>query len=636
MVPMMKIARVAAGLCAALLLAAVVPHVAQSQSTPGIETVEVDTTDVARGIVHARLTIPVSGTDVTLDYPAWLPGEHAPDGPIADLADLHVAGGGHDLAWRRDLVDLYAFHVTVPAGVTSIDVSLDYLLAAGGGGPYVSKERISTSKLYMLGWYALVLYPRGAVNSVLQVAPSITLAPGWDFGTALDTAARDGQHVTFKQTSFERLLDSPLLTGVNFKRYILDNGARPAEIDVAADVPEDREIPEARVRQLRNLIHQADAEYGARHWNHYNFLLSVTDLIGFNGIEHHESSDNRVTAGVMRDSDLFDAQADLLPHEFTHSWNGKYRRPFDLQVTNYNDPERTDLLWVYEGLTEYLGNVLATRSGLADAARFREAIADKAAALDTTPGRLWRPLADTTTSAPFLYAATSQFARIRRSVDFYAEGVLLWLDADGIIRQRSDGRKSLDDFVRAFYGPPSTGPKVVTYTREDIIRALNAVQPYDWTSFIHDRIDVVTADPPFGGLISHGWQLAYGATPTTYQKSAENGNKQLNALYSLGLLVNTDTGDIIDTEPASPAADAGLAPYGRILAIGGRRFSPAAFHAVVAATAGHPDAVVPIVVDQLGTVFTAELHYGGGERYPFLERIPHADDRLASVLAPRN
>jgi predicted metalloprotease with PDZ domain len=606
------------------------PAAARADNPP--ERVAVDAGDVARGIIHARLTIPVAGGPQTLVYPRWIPGDHAPVGPINELVSLRFRAAGRPVSWKRDLTDMYAFHVDVPPGTTTLDVSLDYLI--GAAGTTASTERVSSGRLAMINWYAAMLYPQGVVNSAYRVAPSITLPADWDYASALITARKSGRAVTFAPVTLETFLDSPLLTGADFRKITLDTTRGVAELDLAADAPENLAASDETIAKFKNLVHQADLEYGARHWTNYHFLVTLSDVIDYDGIEHHESSDDRAPATTFVDADALDFRGDLLPHEFTHSWNGKYRRPADLQVTNYQDPERTDLLWVYEGLTEYLGNVLASRSGFRTPDEFRDVVADAYADLDATTGRATRPLIDTATQAGWLYFATPEFSHMRRSTDFYPEGILLWLETDSIIRRETGGAKSLDDFVKAFVGPPATGPRVVTYTREDVVATLNGIAPYDWSTFFRTRIDDAALHPPADGFTADGWQLAYAADPNREMRSEEKLLEHVNALYSIGAIVN-DKGDVVDVREGSPAAQAGLAPYMHVLAVAGRRFSSDGVHAAIRATAAGGTSI-PFVVDDFGSVSTLVVAYRGGECYPRLIPIRGRPDLLTPIAQPRD
>ncbi len=612
-----------------MLVAALFPAVVKAQ--PVAERVHLDASDVGRGVVHATLAIPVHSGPQTLVYPRWIPGEHGPVGPINELITLRFRSGGKALPWKRDLTDMYAFSVDVPAGASTLDVSLDFLI--GAAGTMVSKERVSTSRMAMINWYAAVLYPQGAVNTSYTVIPSITLPEGWQDASALQTSGRVARTVAYAPVSLETLLDSPVLTAQYLRKVVLDRTHGVAELDLAADEPERLAASDETIGKFTNLIRQADLEYRARHWRNYHFLVVLSDAIEFNGIEHHESSDDRAPATFVTDAETLDFRADLLAHEFTHSWNGKYRRPQDLQVANYQDPERTDLLWVYEGLTEYLGNVLASRSGLRTPQEFRDIVASVYADMDATTGRATRPLLDTATQAGWLYFGTPQYAHMRRAVDFYPEGILIWLEADSIVRRQTGGMRSLDDFVRAFVGPPSTDPRVVTYTRADVIAELTAIAPYDWVTFFRTRVDDIALHPPAGGIAADGWQIAYTAEPTRQLRNEEKLLEHVNALYSIGAIVS-DKGDVIDVRDGSPAARAGLAPYMQLLAVGGRRYTPEALHAALQATAATGNAPVSLVVDSFGVVATLSIVYHGGERYPHLVPLSGRPDLLTPIAQP--
>jgi predicted metalloprotease with PDZ domain len=623
----MKRWRLGGAVIAAVLLFA--PAAARAQAEP--QRVAVDATDVARGILHATLSIPVTGGPQTLVYPRWIPGEHGPVGPINELVSLRFRAAGRTLAWKRDLVDMFAFHVDVPPGSRKLDVSLDYLI--GAAGTIASKERVSTGRLAMINWYGAMLYPQGARNDRYRIAPSITLPANWDFASALMPRARARQTVTFEPVTLETFIDSPLLTGEFFRKITLDRSHGLVELDLAAEAPEELAAGDETIAKFKHLVTEADLEYTARHWRNYHFLVTVSDAIDPNGIEHHESSDNRVQETTFTDAEALDYAADLLPHEFTHSWNGKYRRPAGLQVRNYQDPERTDMLWVYEGLTEYLGHVLASRSGLRTPEEFRDVLAGFYANLDVTTGRLTRPLVDTATEAGWMYFATPQYTHLRRGTDFYPEGVLMWLEADATIRGRSGGARSLDDFVRRFYGPPSGPPQVVTYTRADIVTALNGIAAYDWDAFLRARVDAIAPHPPAGGLTAEGWRLTYTAEPTRQSRNEEKFGGHVNALYSIGAQVN-NKGDVVDVIDGSPASKAGLAPYMHVLAVGGRRYSSDALHAVLRASAADSTPIA-FVVDDFGKVFTLFVRYRGGERYPRLVPIPGKPDLLTPIAQPR-
>src|SRR3989441_6293707 len=465
----------------------------------------VDATEAPRKIYHAELTIPASPGPMTLFYPKWIPGEHAPTGPITDLAGLRIISGGQTVVWKRDSVEMFAFHITVPPGASTIDVKLDFLSTPDAGG--FSSAASATSELAILSWNQLVLYPRGKASDDLEIAAQLRLPQDWKFGTALPVARSSGSSVEFKPVSLTTLVDSPVLTGRHFRRIELSPGATPPHyLDIAADSDEALNAPPELVEKYKKLVKEALALFGATHYREYHFLLALSDQIAHFGLEHHESSDDQAREDYLTNPASNLVGATLLPHEFVHSWNGKYRRPDGLATRDYEEPMKGDLLWVYEGLTEYLGWVLAARSGLASPQSSREFLALNAANLDHRAGREWRSLADTAVAAQLLYEARTDWESMRRGVDFYDEGLLIWLEADTIIRKQTQGRKSLDDFCRVFHGAPGGPPQVKPYTFESVMEALNGVAPYDWKGFFDTRINAAGTDrAPLGGIEAGGY-----------------------------------------------------------------------------------------------------------------------------------
>lgn len=590
----------------------------------------VDLTEAARRIVHARLQIPVSPGPLTLYYPKWVPGEHGPTGPVGNLAGLRFAGNGKSLPWRRDDVDMYAIHVVIPSGVRSLDVSLDFLLSSDEHGFIFAAS--STANLAVLSWNQVLLYPAGTSPDRLTYAASLRLPEGWRYGTALPVAREAGATVDFKPVSLVTLIDSPVNAGRYFRTIPLAPDVKPRHvIDLAADSKEALEMRPEEKDHYSRLVREAGALFRARHYREYHFLYTLSDHVPFFGLEHHESSDNRGAERALIDEDSRVRQADLLPHEFAHSWNGKYRRPADLTTPDYQQPMKTDLLWVYEGLTEYLGWLLAARSGLLTPDQARDYLATVAATLDNEPGRTWRPLLDTAVSAQVLYGVEPAWASWRRDVDFYDESMLFWLEADAIIREESKGARSLDDFCRRFHGGESGAPEVRTYTFEEVVSALSEVQPYDWRSFFTQRVMEVRPRPPLGGIEREGWRLSYADTVPAYQKSLERARKRTDLRYSLGLYL-MDDGTIRDVLPQSPAAKGGLAPSMKLVAVNGRQFTAEATRAAVRAAARSK---VPIeVLAQNGDFYaTYRIDYHGGERYPRLVR-GGKPDLLSENLTP--
>ncbi len=596
-------------------------------------TVEVDASEAPRGIERAHLVLPVKPGPLTLLYPKWLPGEHGPTGPIGGLSALKFETNGKLLAWHRDPDNMYAFHLAIPSGANSLDVSLEVLAVRDANPP--NDASTSTESLAIILWNQLLLYPAGARSDDLQYAARLKLPAGWTLATALPQAGATGDVVQFQPVSLTTLIDSPVLTGRYVKTVAL-GGQPSAFVHFAADSAAALNVPEATLTQLKKLVSEASALFGATHYREYHFLWTLSDFIAYEGIEHHESSDNRTAERALIDDDMRHSWAvnTLLPHEFVHSWNGKYRRPVGLATGNYDAPMRGELLWVYEGLTEYLGMVLSARSGLATPEESRDGWADMAARMESHKGREWRPLADTAVAAQLGYVAPVDWEARIRGTDFYRESALLWLEADMLIRDRSGGGKSLDDFCHLFYGPPSSGPKVVTYDFEAIVRALNAVLPYDWRGFWTERLERVQAGAPLAGLTASGWRLAYASEPTSVQKGDAAMFKETDLRYSLGFTL-LDEGHVITyLIPGSPADQAGMTPGSKVVAVNGRKYSKDVLEDALR-SGGAGTRTISLLVEKEDTFKTYELHYAGGLRYPRLERDSATADMLTMIGTAR-
>lgn len=609
---------------AALVAAAAIPAVAAAGPTL---TLIVDASEAPRNILHVHETIPVSQSGrLTLDYPKWVPGEHGPTGPIQNMAALRIEAGGSPVAWQRDTVDLYAFHVEVPSGATNLNVSFDQLMT--------SNDSMSTPNLVIINWNRVLLYPAGLKSDDVTVKPSILLPNGWGFGTALAGPRRTADRVDFDATNLTTFVDCPLDAGRYFKRVVLlDGGAYTNEIDIVADSPGDLAIRGEDVQKYKNLVAEADAAYGARHWYHYHFLLTLSDVIGFQGIEHHQSSDNRASEDYFTNPQALELSADLLPHEFSHSWNGKYRRPADLMTTDYQMPEQTDLLWVYEGLNQYLGDMFSFRSGFIDPKSYPEYLASIYAFMDHEPGRLADPLIDTAIAAPYLYQAPGDYTSQRRSAgDFYTEGELVWLSVDAIIRTQSHGAKSLDDFLKAFDGQRNTGPMVVGYTRDDVVAALNAVQPYDWNGYFQKYVYEVAPHPAADCIDMTGWRLVWNDTPNHWDELTASVRHDANFIYSLGFAVD-EQGKVNDVWQGSPAAAAGMGTNVQIVAVNGRKYSADVLRDAVAA-AKSSAAPIELLIESGDLYHTLTIDYHQGNRFAHLERRANTTDLLAQIMAP--
>jgi predicted metalloprotease with PDZ domain len=614
--------------CAIPLAAALLCGVARAQEPIRLE---VDATDAPRKILHAHLHMPATPGNLTLFYPKWIPGEHGPTGPITDLAGLKMSSESREISWRRDADDMCAFHALVPAGAISLDVWLDFLLPPNSG--QFSSGASATAQLADISWNQVLLYPQGVKQSKVQYAASLKLPEGWKFGTALPVASQSGDTVRFSPVSLETLVDSPVITGAHLRSIDLSGGAEPShKLDIVADSSAALEMKPEDIRHFQHLVKETGALFGARHYRSYTFLLTLSDHVAHFGLEHHESSDDRLDEDYLTDDNLRTRSAFLLCHEMVHSWNGKYRRPAGLATPDFQQPMRGDLLWVYEGLTDYLGVVLAARCGLWTNANFREYLALEAARLDAQRGRSWRPLSDTTDAAQLLYEARSEQIGWRRGTDFYEEGDLIWLEADVIIRQQTQGHRSLDDFCRKFHGGKSGAPQVVPYTMDDVVRTLESVAPYDWNGFFRKRVYDINARAPLGGITGSGWALTYTNTVPGYQKIREDSDKFTDVSFSLGFSVKQD-GYIMDVIPGSPADKAGVGTAMKLLAVNNRRWTPEILRNAIKSAQGD-SAPVQLLVENEDFFKTCEVDYHNGERYPQLTRDETKADLLKLILAP--
>ena len=591
-------------------------------------TISVDATHAPRKIFHASLKIPATPGDLTLYYPKWIPGEHAPDGPVTDLAGLFFKAGGKTLKWRRDTLDGFTIHVEVPAGVNEVDAELDFLSPATFEGGF-SAGSSATDKLAIISWNQVLLYPKGYKSDNINYVASLKIPDGWKFGTPLPIASQSGNEIHFAPASLTTLVDSPVITGEFLKVVPLAQDP-PTEMDIAADSAAALDAPSEVWDHYKSLVDQAQKLFGAHHYRDYHFLYTLSDHVAHFGLEHHESDDSRVDERALVDDTARKMSASLLPHEYVHSWNGKYRRPADLATPDYEQPMQDDLLWVYEGLTNYLGFVLTARSGLLTNDQDRDDLALTAAHLDHLPGRTWRNLQDTADAAPQLYFTPQAWSSWRRGTDFYDEDTLNWLWVDVIIRQQSKGAKSIDDFCHLFHGAPSTGPALKTYTFDDVVNALNQVVAYDWRSFWTERLTNHGPGAPLGGVEGSGWKLTYDETPSEMLSNAAGMYHVVPAGAALGLDLRED-GGITDTTEGEIAAKAGIGPGMKVVAVNGRRFSPEILRDAVKSAKG-ASAPIELLVENADYYKTYKLDYHGGEMYPHLVRDASKPDLLSDIL----
>lgn len=609
-------------------------------------TLAVDATQGPEHIFHARLGIPVAPGPLVLYYPKWIQGEHVPSGPLLNLTGLSFSAGGKPLAWRRDPLDPYTFHLDVPAGVTTVEAALDYV-SPSGSEPGARPGPSATERLAVIDWHDFLLYPSGAPTDQLGYAATLRLPAGWKYGTALPVAREQGQTIEFQPAPLTTLVDSPVLAGAEMRTVDLSMapatttttaaapGAGPQVphlLHLAGDSTAALALPAEMEAALRRLVVEATELFGSRHYRGYHFLLALTDRLRHGGLEHHESSDNRIAERGLIDEELRKVRAGLLPHEFVHSWNGKYRRPLGLVAPDFQKPLETDLLWVYEGLTTYLGQVLTARSGLYKPEQYREALALDAAVLDHRAGRAWRPLVDTAVGLQAQFNAPSEWESWRRSVDYYGESSLIWLEADVLVRQMSRGQRSLGDFARRFFDDGVGPPTVKPYSREDLLTALAAVQPYDWRGFFVTRVDTVQPRAPLGGITGAGWRVVYNDKMNEFVKARDKASKATDATFSLGVRVRED-GVLIDVIPGLPAAKAGAAPGMKLIAVNGRRWTPDRLRDALKASRG-TTAPIELLLENGDFFRTARLDYHEGERYPHLERDAARPDLLTPIISP--
>jgi predicted metalloprotease with PDZ domain len=616
-----------------LLLA--VPAWAQSQKTP--IQITVDLSDAPRKLYHAEVDLPVAAGPLALITPKWIPGTHQPFGPVASITGVVFTANGRPLAWHRDDVDLYQFHVTIPEGVTTLHAHLDCIVTTN-----------ITQKLALFDWETLMLYPANMPVRDIPIQPSLIVPAGWSVGTALTPIGggayplpAPGSTTHFAVTNVEQLEDSPILTGQYFQEFVVAPDISPKHyVDVASDAPEDSKLSPAVLAGIANLVLEADALYRSHHYHDYHFLVALSDVIGGDvTLEHGQSSEYGVPEKFFSNEGFLLAGADLLPHEFSHSWNGKYRRPVGLYQSDFATAQQGALLWVYEGMTQYLGNVLAARAGLKSQSQYRDILAQSAANLDYTPGREWRSTEDTAIAASILRGGSQAWSNWRRGQDYYDEGQLVWLDADTLIRKLTNNQKSLDDFQHIFLASGNTGPLIVTYTFDELVQDLNTVASYDWATFLREQIVIITPHADLAGIERGGYKLVYADKPNASASMVQSAlaglpgaTPTVDAWYSIGLSVATD-GNIQDVRWNSSAAKAKLAPGYKIIAVNGQVFSGDRLRAAIHDAKGKSEPI-HILLQSDTFLSTADLDYHDGERYPALERVAGTPAYLDDITKP--
>lgn len=601
---------------------------------PGTLTLHVDATDLAHRIFVMHEVIPVNASGpMTLLYPKWIPGVHSAAGQLYNFAGLRIFANGQAVKWTRDPVDVYAYHIEVPAGARELQIDATFLTPTEGAQGGIAM----TQEMLRLNWYMVALYPAGYFARRIDIDASVSLPAGWQFGTALETLETKDARVKFKTVSFETLIDSPLFAGKYFRKIELDpdgpaHGRSRVTLNVMADDAEYLEAKPQVIEIHRELVRQSDKLFGARHFNHYDFLLSLSDRLAGAGIEHQRSSNNGTSPRYFTAWDSAYISRELLSHEYTHSWNGKYRRPADLWTPNFNVPMRGSLLWVYEGQTQYWGYVLAARAGFLGKEQALDSLANTAATYESQVGRQWRNLLDTTNDPIIANRRAIPWRTWQRSEDYYSEGQLVWLEVDTLIRDRSKGKRSLDDFARAFFGMNDGDWGQLTYTFEDVVDALNRIEPYDWASFLRARLEENAEHAPLNGLRRAGYELVFSETQSDYARALESRRKAFDLTHSIGMSID-NKGGIDSVVWNGPAFKAGFTSGMDIIAVNGVAFDGDKLKSAVKATKdGSP---LELLIKQGESFRTVRLDYRGGARYPKLERIKDTPAVLDEILAKK-
>lgn len=593
---------------------------------PGTMTLDIDATDLSRAIFTTRETLTgVSAGPMTLLFPKWLPGNHSPSGQLDKLAGLHIRGGGKELAWTRDPVDVYAFHIDVPAGVKALDMDMQFLSATAGDQGSV----VMSPDMLRLQWNSMSLYPAGYFTRQIPVKATVRYPTGWSASSGLQSKAV-GSTYTYDKTNYEILVDSPVLAGRYYRQFKL---SPRVNLDVYADNADELKATPEQIAAHERLVTQAVKVYGSQHYDTYEFLLSISDVMGGIGLEHHRSSEDGVRLGYFTKWNEGPGPRNLLPHEYNHSWDGKFRRGADLWTPDYRTPMRGSLLWVYEGQTQFWGYVFQARSGLVSKQDTLDGYASILASLDNRPARNWRDLVDTTNDPTISQRRPKGWTSYQRSEDYYNEGLLVWMEVDSILRKQSGGTKSIDDFGAKFFGLNDGDYGEVTYTFDDVVATLNSIQPYDWAGLLTKRLTETGAPAPLGGFVANGYKLVYTETPTPAFRNAEATRRSTDLTYSLGLTLNRE-GGITGVGWDSPAFKAGLTIGDSVVAVGQTAFSTEAIKAAIVAAKSSKTSIV-LLVKANDRIAPVEIDYHGGLRYPHLEKIGTGEGGLDRLLTAK-
>jgi predicted metalloprotease with PDZ domain len=619
----MQRCRLRSGLFLALFIVPVLVVTASVALAGETISLTVDATKTPQKLLRSHEVIPVKPGPLSIYYPKWIPGEHGPNGPISSVTGLKFEAAGKTIPWKRDLLDVFTFHLDIPAGITQLEASFDFIEPDGNS---------ATDKLTVIEWNDVVLYPAGTPAQQLSYETKLILPDGWKFGTSLPIDNQSGSQVTFKPISLDLLVDSPIIAGQYYRAIDITPAGEPIhhELDLVADSEDALNISSDNQKEMTNLVAESGKLFGTRHYRDYHFLLTLSDHVAHFGLEHHESNDSRLPERVLISPNAGMALGGLLAHEFVHSWNGKFRRPADLATPYYEEPMETDLLWGYEGLTDYLGPMLAARSGLWSKDEYHEYLASIAASLGPgRPGRTWRPLLDTASGEPGLGFGARGWFSWRRGTDYYDEGDLLWLEVATMIHRESHGQKSIDDFCQAFHGGPNNGPEVKTYTFDELVAALNAIAPFDWATFFHTRLDSTAPESPTGGIENGGWKVTFSGEPSklTGRRGAATD------IYSIGLQLGAD-GSVGDALVGSPAFQAGISSGMKVIGVNGRVYTHDLLEDAIKDAKDSSQPISLLVVND-DYINTATINYHGGSRYPHLVRDDQKPDYLDDLIKPR-
>jgi len=590
---------------------------------------DIDASDVSRGEFKVTQTIPVTaGTrELILLFPQWLPGHHAPRGPLPELVGLQFLVDGKPVTWSRDTTDVYAFHVELPAGTRSVTAKFI------NTSPLQPEEGriVMTPDMLNLQWEKMSLYPAGHFVRRIKVKPTVTLPPGWDAASALDGKFGSGNRLTWAETDYETLVDSPIFAGANFRKWDLGGAVT---LNVVADSPDQLQAKSEQIAPYKALVNEAVTLFGSTHYDHYEFLLALSERLGRIGLEHHRSSENRLDPEAFTKWSKQELDRGLLPHELVHSWNGKFRRPARLWTPDYRRPMQPDLLWVYEGQSQFWGFVLAARSGLQSPAMVLGQFASNAGAYAEQPGRAWRSIADTTLDPIIAARRPKPYATLARGEDYYNEGALIWLEVDQILRARTGGDKGLDDFAKAFFGIRDGDRGIATYTFDDVVAGLNAIHAYDWTGFFKTRIDQPGQAAPLGGIESAGYKLVWRDVPNVFDTARMEDAHNLNLTHSLGVVIGND-GEIEATQWGGPAFAAGIVNGMKIIAVNGVSYDADRMKRAIT-VARNGGAAIEMIVRRGDRYSVVPVKYTGGLRWPWLERKdPTQLNGLDRLLQPR-